>query len=174
MFRYLTGQGKSFERLVVIKEKLGHLLSQRWNNNTETNNTPQQPAWESGTSYSIITFHDLLTCRNGMWLSVLSACHSFFTPILSRRHAQTQPQTHLKASRSTSYTSPVLREYNSWELVIIVTSAGNVKCEGSEWEDRTKVGKTSAHTVSEYRKPGKPYNAAWKVGPTGQTHCYKG
>ncbi len=55
----------------------------------KTNNTTKHPAWDSSMSLSIITFPDLLTRRNRMWLSALSACRSFFTPILTRRHTQT-------------------------------------------------------------------------------------
>lgn len=95
-----------------------------------TQHTPQQPAGESGTPLSIKTFPILLTCRNRMWLSAPSTCHSFFTPISTWRnkHRVTHreaPHTHLP--RFPVYLIHIFwiqLVWHSQQLFIVVTSAG--------------------------------------------------
>lgn len=89
----------------------------------KTQHTPRRPACRSGPSLSIKTFHNLLTCRNGMQLGTVSACHSFFTPILKplpREHTQSLPVrlTNISCIQAVS---------SSQQLIIFVTSAGHVK-----------------------------------------------
>lgn len=97
-------------------------------------------------------FSDLLTCRNMMWISVLSAVTSIFNPRCTEK-PPCLPNTH-----------PLYAKSNSQELIIIVTSVDHVKfslsaLERKEMRKQNRVRETfitsyfMIGTTSSPRKP---------------------